>query len=319
MLFKKAICIALTLFSLSTVPSSLKRDASSCNFEDAEVLDSHGAVISLNDLPAATPVASVAAIQTTPNSLSNNAPLTPQEHITILKKTVPPLTISPEATQKTTPKTPDNSFAELSAHSEPPLSTRSLQASTASVLPSAITSNPLAISAHHSGAPQQIPVEAVPPITPIATPRPNSPAHMAASLTSYVAVASGFLVAESPDPVIQSSSSLAPLSHAAAKSANEPSVVQCIATNVQLSRLHPALAQVQILQAAQHPMQLPQSQLANAPTKRLSGDVSIPVAPTSPGRKEDVASQCCLPITCCGKQVWSGTIPTCPKMNCTIL
>jgi hypothetical protein len=305
MFLKKMSCLVLAFSCVSIAPSSLPRTASSCNFDDAEAIDSSGQVISLQSLSTEAQVVAAKAILSAASAQPSFTVATPTNRTIQARVALQPLTIPPhDAQQKTTPTTPHNSFADVSAHSEPPLSTRSQQS--------------LAISAQTPAAPQQIPVEAIPPITPIATPRPNSPPNMLAPLAAHALLGSGFLVAPPAHSIAKSSPALGQTLHAHPKPISEAALAQRMAAHAQNARLHTACTNAAVskqnLQAAQHPMHLPQSQPADIPVQQ-SLDVRITIVPENKAiaQKEDQPEYCCFPITCCGNTA------SCPKMSCTIL
>lgn len=314
MFLKKMICIGLTLLSLYTMPSAIKRDISSASLagEDWRIVNTPtgasaaGVVISTH----ATPRAQAA----TPNSQIDDGRVTPSEQISPKKPVLSPLNTNQIKEQKqiaepTVCETPQSRLTQNTQTSSQ-LSSPSKESNPApqtSTINFLITpTNSTASSIPFANNPQQVPVEALPPITPTT----SSPTVLTKTVVATALLAHSTVIATTTS-----------------KPAARPPILnlseQERAAALSALSLQPSHICAQTLIAAQHPMQLPPTMMR--PKTASSGDLSITIAPASPSKPQNDESEkstnCCMPITCCGKQLFSGNIPSCPcpVKGCVIL
>lgn len=281
MFFKKAICIALTLFSLFTALSAMKRDPS-FNFEaDLVTVNDSGEDIVLAGFqaPPVTPRSQIS----TPNSQPDNPRITPTEQNYSPKPTLSPLFIpnghnvsSDQIADPTVTPTPPTS------PSEPYSSTKS---GSCQKTP---TENFLIAPVN---VPQQIPVVPITPsaITPI----------VAATVLAHTMVLAATKT-PAPAAILTDQQRLTLQTQLSSLRSNNPPPTGVPTTS-------------QTLYAAQYPMQLPPIAPAGMRQKTGScGDLSITIAPASPVKlqtqERDKSTGCCMPFSCCGKQLKSCVI-----------
>ena len=321
MFFKKLICISLVLFPLSTIPSAMQRDASSAslsewvNVQSASTEPEAGLAVAAPLTPRAQ-TATPDFVRVTPTEqvqspkpvlsplhipapktnfliaapVANEAPITPpnKPHETVSKNSPSPLSIQNSSGQLAASGTMPQNFLTTPAPAITPLSTS-------------------------INLPQIVPVEALPPITPSCSVSPNALTNtvVAATVLAHAMVHAAtqstapamLQLVQAPAPIIQPLATLSEQQRSAAAAV-----------------LHNNFS---VPVVAQYPMQRPSTIRQKSGS---TGDLSIAIAPAVPSKKQEdepekQQSTCCMPITCCGKQIISGNVPSCPCpiQGCVIL
>lgn len=295
MLFKTAIFLSLSIFSLFTSLYGMERTDSQNSLDSFVLVGKDG-----EDFQGGKTHSSPSPHDSTVPSAQTHAITPPKSPM----NQVPPLAIPlSQAVQDiaaptpTTPKSSSKSECEQTGHQE------SDESSTAP------HPAPLElVQFHHYPAeaqPQMIPVEPFAPPTPssalptitaalVLAPKPLEPLALASQTQAAPPL-------QSPRPSMLS----------AQESATLKAAVETLRSPQKTPPQKPAVAQ--------HPMKL-----SSEPRKETH---AIDIAPESPGIKKprgntsEQETNCCIPLSCCGKQIFSGNIPTCPCpiKGCVIL
>lgn len=324
MFFKKAICVALTFFSISTLPSAMRRDVSSSSIGgDFALVNAVGTDVTITDEARATSCLVVTegapttpkARSATPNSLPDNSRVTPTQGI-LATPALPPLAHA-TSLAAIAPASPTSTIASAAVSQPSPQATSSTSSESSapekiSCEQTAPTENFLTQTTKMSNSfsssqpspqalrPQQIPVEALAPLTPNA---------LIKTVVATATLAHEIVHAATDSSVPHTIQTIPTPLKAKPASTNALTEPQRKAVkNALQSTTFPALRT--------HPVTTSSRRLSDGSlevTKQKphsSGDLAITIAPASPNRsqgQESENSTSCCSFMFCGKKI---TIPS---------